>query len=154
MTSLSKGYMYQIPVLALASILLVACTYPTNFRIFNNTDYDIEICNLNITQEEECIIIGADEHGTYRLYGDMPSDSWKMHVKEGERLLEYEFVFDNPDFEYVSEIYCSGLFGMVCDIAVQYDSNAFYWVGRNNSLPVSVFPEQPDPFPITPSQGF
>jgi len=136
--------------LVLASLSLQGCSFLVDLAFFNNSDENIELCNLNLN-ESSCQKIEPKTLAKVLLIGDEPAEYWRFTIAGREEKEIYEFKFGLYP-EHASDIYCDGIFQNRCDIPVQYESNGFlYWGGKSTKLPVSEFPNQPQGFPVGPS---
>ena len=142
--------MYKIIGLFLLATSLQGCSFLVDLAFFNNTDTPVEVCNLNLTTPK-CQTVQAKSLEKITLVADKQVFAWTYSISQGSKKGVYEFEFGQYP-EHASEVYCHGLFMRVCDIPVQYEKNGMlYWGGKNNELPVQVYPEQPEGFPVKPS---
>ena len=125
---------------------LSGCSYVIDLVVFNNSDLDIEVCNLNYI-ERDCEIILSKEVAKISLIGSKPAKFWSYSINKKI----YEFSF-GPYPEHASKVYCNGFIQKKCDIAIQYESTGLlYWAGKTSKLPVKIFPDQPKGFPVEPN---
>ena len=129
--------------------ILSGCSFLVSMVLFNNSDSTITVCNLNHTNIA-CQSIKPDTFEKVLLVSDKQSYAWRYSIDNGGETKKYSFVLGAYP-EHASNVYCKGILQKKCDYAIQYEQNGkLYWAGKDNELPVDIFPEQPMNFPVAP----
>ena len=132
-----------------STVLLSGCSFLVDLAFYNNSEEDIEVCNLSLN-EPRCNVIAAGALEKVLMVADRPATFWRFSIRKGEKKEAYEFPSGRYP-ELASNVYCEGFLQKRCDIPVQYESSGrIYWGGKTGKLPVADLPNQPKGFPIEP----
>lgn len=140
-----REIMIKSSAVLIACLGLSGCSFIVELALFNGSGSEVEVCNLN-HDKRPCQVIPDGEVGKIDLIGTKAANSWNYSIND----LIYSFVFGTYP-EHASNVLCHGVIQRRCAIPVQLESDGrLYWAGKDNELPVSEFPEQPEGFPVEP----
>ena len=139
-----------ISCLILVIAFISGCSFLVDLVFFNNSDRNINVCNLNL-RVPACVNIKPRSLEKIQLVADKPGTAWHFSIDNGK--VTKTVSFPNAMYpELASEIYCEGILQKMCDIPIQYQPDGLlYWGGRSNELPTKNLANQPRFFPIEPS---
>jgi hypothetical protein len=129
---------------ALVVPALTSCSQLLSLAVRNNTDAELEICNL-LRHDKPCVSAKSHEQARIVMTADHPASSWAFRISSTTASKTYDF--GSLDLWKLRSVpHCWG----DCEVVVQLEPNGLlYWVdaSRNPALPA---PVQPDGFPVRP----
>jgi hypothetical protein len=135
-------------VVLMLSCFLSSCSPLLSLGLYNNTSYDIEICNLQL-KVNSCQRIGAHKIAAVLLVSDELVDTLSYKVLNGfivwiYRLPQMSF------WELRSPHGCKGAAHFCVAVQLQPDGS-IYWLQSTDGIPTPFPPAQPSGFPLVPS---